>query len=95
METVKIEALKSSHRENPTRAIGNVLSTPIAKETYAQIVDGLPLRHVALDCYIGPVCFYHPLLEEHKDLCPDVSEEAETLCSSFDVGTLLMPLKVS
>ena len=75
------------------RAIANVLSTPIAKETYAQIVDGLPLSHVVWG-FSGCPCTDHPLLNEHIELCPGVAEEAQKLCSEFDATTLLMPSKV-
>lgn len=93
-EPLPIEKLKAPHREILIRAIANVLASPIAKQTFAQIVDGLPLSDVARDCYSGSLCSLHPLLDEHKELCPGVAEEAQTLCSSFDTSTLLMPSKV-
>lgn len=93
-EQLPIQTLKTPHREILIRATANVLSSPIAKQTYAQIVDGLPLSDVALDAFGGSNCSRHPLLYEHKQLCPRVAEEAEQLCSGFDVGTLLMPSKV-
>jgi hypothetical protein len=75
-EQLPITTLKTPHRsEILIRAIANVLSSPITKETYAQIVDGLPLAHVAWDQYTGCLCHQHPLLNEHKKLCPSVSEE--------------------
>jgi hypothetical protein len=76
------------------RAITNVLSSAIAKKTYAQIVDGLPQAHVALDQFNEYRCTDHPLLTEHKELCPGATEEAERLCSGFDANTLLMPSRV-
>ncbi|KAK4040826.1 hypothetical protein C8A01DRAFT_45936 [Parachaetomium inaequale] len=73
-EQLPIQKLKAPHREILIRAIANVLSTPIAKQTYAQIVDGLPLSDVARDSVSG-------------------SEEAQTLCSSFDASILLISSK--
>ena len=37
------------HRKVLDRAIRNVLSTELAKFTYAQIIDGLPIADVAFD----------------------------------------------
>jgi hypothetical protein len=94
-EQLPVETLKPPHREILIRAVANVLSSPLANQTYAQIVDGLPISHVATDCYSVALCPEHPLLDEHKELCPGVPEEAEKLCSSFDVTALLMPSTVS
>ncbi len=94
IETLPIEALKTPHREILIRAIANVLSSPIAKQTYAQIVDGLPSSDIAWDHYVTPFCSQHPLLKEHKELCPGVPEEAQELCSSLDASTLLLPSTV-
>jgi len=90
----QIDTLKAPHRDVLLRAIANVLSSPIAKQTYAQIVDGLPLANVALDLYTGSLCHGHPLLDEHKELCPGVAEEAQKLCSVLDTSTLSMPSQV-
>jgi hypothetical protein len=94
IETLPIEALKAPHREILIRAVANVLSSPIAKQTYAQIVDGLPSSDIAMDHYLRPFCSQHPLLEEHKEPCPGVPEEAEKLCSGLNAGTLLLPSTV-
>ncbi|KAK3897689.1 hypothetical protein C8A05DRAFT_19590 [Staphylotrichum tortipilum] len=70
-EGLPIEALKTPHRKVLIRAVANVLSTPIAIETYAQIVDGLPLALVAWDRFhSGAICSGHPLLQEHREFCP-------------------------
>jgi hypothetical protein len=82
------------HRELLIRAVANVISSPIAKQTYAQIVDGLPLSEVADDGFDGRSCIDHPLYAEHTQFCPGVVEEAETLCSRFDANALLMPSQV-
>jgi hypothetical protein len=76
--------LESTHSEIFRRAISNILSCPIAETTYAQILDGLPTSDVALDVYDSNVCPGHPLLDEHKELCPGVLERARELRASFD-----------
>ncbi len=94
-ERLPIEFLHHPHRESLIRAIANVLASPIAIESLAQIVDGLPLASVTLDRYqSGSICSGHPLLEEHQELCPGVAEEARQLCCDFHVGSLLLPLGV-
>ena len=82
------------HRELLIRAVANVTSSPVAKQTYAQIIDGLPLSEVADDGFDGCSCPGHPLDPDHTQLCPGVAEEAEALCSRFDANALLMPSQV-
>ncbi|KAK3896739.1 hypothetical protein C8A05DRAFT_20346 [Staphylotrichum tortipilum] len=55
-ERLPIEKLGTPHREILTRAIANVAATPIAKQTFAQIVDGLPLSNVAWDSEAQELC---------------------------------------
>ncbi len=89
-----VSTLRTPHREVLARAVANILSSSAAKQTYAQIVDGLPLADVAWDRHAGCLCLHHPLLNEHKELCSSVAEETEGLLSSFDLGSLLMPSEV-
>jgi hypothetical protein len=89
-----ISTLGTPHREVLACAVANILSSSAAKQTYGQIVDGLPLADVAWDRYAGCLCLHHPLLNEHKKLCSGVAEETEGLLSSFDLGSLLMPSEV-
>jgi hypothetical protein len=91
---VPIGSLKPRHREVLIRAIANVLSSPIAEQTLGQIVDGLPFSYLAFHVYDSCVCPPHPLLQEHKDLCPGVLEEARTLSSNFDFSTWEMDSQV-
>lgn len=93
-EPLPIAKLKNPHREILIRAIANVLASPIAQKTFAQIVDGLPLSRVARDSTSGCICSLRPLDDNHKELCPGVAEEAQKLCSSFNTGTLLMSSNV-
>ncbi|KAK4139780.1 uncharacterized protein C8A04DRAFT_15559 [Dichotomopilus funicola] len=67
-----IASLNDHSREILTRAITNVLSTDLAKQTYTQIVDGLPLSDVARDTYLPPPYFRHPLFTDHNELCTDL-----------------------
>ncbi len=86
---VALAKLQGLHSEILTRAIGNVLSSPVAEVAYGQIIDGLPLSAVALDTYDSNACPGHPLLYEHLQLSPHVLETAGNLNSTFDPSTLI------
>jgi hypothetical protein len=66
-EQLPITILDVPHYEILIRAVSRVSSSPIAKQTYAQIVDGLPLSDVARDSNGEGFCAQHPLLNEHKE----------------------------
>ncbi|KAI5855531.1 hypothetical protein GGS23DRAFT_443312 [Durotheca rogersii] len=83
-------SLQNPHREILTRAILNVLSGPIAKITYGQIVNGLPLSEVTLDSYEGTIARGHPLLDQHLELSSKVLDKLDQLYSTFDPETLRM-----
>lgn len=86
-------AVGAPHRDIFARAVSNVLSTDIAKITYAQIIDGLPLASVAQDTgYELPNG--HPLHNGHKDLCPGVLEKTEEFRARFDPGSLQLDMNV-
>ena len=78
-----------------TRAVSNVLSSPIAEVTYAQIIDGLPLSDAALDTYEGTVCPGHPLLAERIELSAGALERTRELRSTLDATILKFDLEVS
>lgn len=80
-----IGTLSARHREILIRAIANVLESPIAQQTLAQIIDGLPLSDTAFDSTNGCLWIGHPLVENHKELCPGVIEETRhcALCSTL------------
>ncbi|KAI0006496.1 hypothetical protein F4779DRAFT_629777 [Xylariaceae sp. FL0662B] len=85
-----VASLQNPHREILTRAILNVFSSPIAKTTYGQIVDGLPLAEAAHDSYFGTITCGHPLLDQHLKLSSEVLDKLDQLYSTFDPGTLRM-----
>lgn len=94
-QKLSVDSLQGVHQEILIRAIANVLSSPIAEVTFAQIFDGLILSDVAMDTFKGCVCSEHPLLDEHKALCPGVFDKARELHQSFDPGILAIESKVS
>jgi hypothetical protein len=94
LEKMSIATLGDGHRDAFIRALTNVLSSQIAEITYGQIVDGLPLSSVARDVYSENLCSGHPLLDEHKELCPGVLNHLRRLGDGFDAGTLKIKSEV-
>lgn len=85
-----IASLHGRHHDILKRAIVNVLSTPAARLTYGQIVDGLPVSSVASDSYRGITCPGHPLLEKHLELSTEVLQMVDQLYSTFDPDDITM-----
>lgn len=86
---LSVDNLQGQHRDTFVRAIENVMSSPIADATYAQIIDGLPLSDVARDSD-KMVCPGHPLLKEHNELSSEALERVRQLHASFDLSVLQM-----
>ncbi|KAL1867496.1 hypothetical protein Daus18300_006340 [Diaporthe australafricana] len=81
------DVLDESHQRAFSRAVSNVLSTPIAEETFAQIVDGLPLEIVALTTRRGRMADEDPCLN-HVALCPGALEKTKEYRTEFNPGRL-------
>jgi hypothetical protein len=65
------------------RAITRILSTDIAEETYAQIIDGLPISDVAFDRRVQ-FHKHHPILHQaHEELCPGMLDKAREFRDGF------------
>ena len=94
-EQLPIASLQGQHRQILRHAIANVLSSEVAKITYGQIIDGLPLSDVALDSYGDIACPGHPLLDEHLELSPEVLDKARQLYAIFDPDVLEVDSRVS
>ncbi|KAH8180134.1 hypothetical protein LIA77_01653 [Sarocladium implicatum] len=83
-----IQILQEGHRCIVDRAITRTLSTEIAEETYAQIVDGLPIGDVIFDTRGLPPPSDHPMETAHDKLCDGVLEETRKFYQAFDLDTL-------
>lgn len=87
---MSLEHLDSEHLEPLKRALNNLLSTTIVEQTYAQIVDGMPIASVyAEDHWFREG---NPLMQ-HEELCPGVLEKTRNFRSQFDVLSLEFPPK--
>lgn len=93
-QKLSIDGLQDQHRRVFTHAVTNVLSSPIAEVTFAQIIDGLPLPDVALDTYHSNLCPRHPLHKAHTKLCPGVLQRAQQLPTTFDASALQVDAEV-
>ncbi|OAA57648.1 hypothetical protein SPI_07307 [Niveomyces insectorum RCEF 264] len=83
-----ISHLSGHHYDVLRSAVANVLDTDIARTTYAQILDGVPLASVAKDVSDYEFPFPgHPMLKEHLNLAPDVVAALEKLRASVPLDT--------
>ena len=89
-----VDDLGPQHREVFTRALFNVLSTPAAEITFAQIIDDAPLSQSVLDVpgWIYPLD--HPIRTRHLNLCPGVLDKSRHSRSTFDLEVLKFELRV-
>lgn len=83
------EVLDAKHQSAFATAMSNLLSTEIAEQTFAQIVDGLPLKDVAFGMRIHEYTRKDPV-SSHVELCPGVLERTRMLRDAFDPRTLKM-----
>lgn len=82
--------LDGEHMDAFHRALNNVLLTEVAENTYAEIIDGLPIRESWLD--FNPWRPGHPVEDlKHDKLCPGSIEKATELRSDFDIYALSFP----
>ncbi|KAI1326143.1 hypothetical protein F5Y16DRAFT_375890 [Xylariaceae sp. FL0255] len=82
------ETLDSEHHETLRHALlDTVLPTDLALETFAQLIDGLPLCRVAWDRYEHRLHPDHPI-NHHNELCGGALQVAQSLRDQLDVNTL-------
>ncbi|RFU26480.1 hypothetical protein B7463_g9869, partial [Scytalidium lignicola] len=84
---LSVKEIDEKHYEPFARAIRIILSTDIAKFTYAQIIDGLPTYEVFLDTRYSRNHILHPI-QHHKELCPGVVDKTERFLRNFNPNTL-------
>lgn len=67
-----VDDLDPQHRDVFTRALFNVLATPAAETTFAQILDGAPLSQGVQDVPGWVYPLDHPVRTQYLELCPGV-----------------------
>lgn len=83
-----VDDLGQQYRDVFTRALFNVLSTPAAETTFAQILDGAPLSQNVQNVpgWIYPL--HHPIRTQHLELCPGVLDITKHSRSNLDLMQL-------
>ncbi|OAQ96772.1 hypothetical protein LLEC1_00647 [Akanthomyces lecanii] len=85
--TVSPQLLDPAHHEAFQMALSRLLSTENARETVAQLMDGLPLYHI-LRGTAGVNNLSGAPIQQHTALCEGSTERADEFISSFDVNLL-------
>lgn len=89
-----LDGLDQDHQEAITPAVTNVLDTQIALDTFAQIIDGLPLSDVAWDTRGTKLTPQHPI-NLHTQLCPGTLDKARAYRERFSLDLLSFKPEVS
>ncbi|PGH28549.1 hypothetical protein GX50_08710 [[Emmonsia] crescens] len=81
---VALENLAAEHYAALQLAMSKMLSTSLASETFAQIIDGLPTRDVYLDYYNS----HRPDFEENLVSSQPAMDAVESYQKKFDISCL-------
>lgn len=94
LQRIPLENLTTDHLNIFHRALSRVLGSELAIDTFAQIVDGLPIADVAWDKrYPGIFGDDHPI-EAHASLCPGVKDTTGAYLEQYDLHSLVFDLKL-
>lgn len=94
LHRISLENIGSDRYGIFRRAFVRVLDSETARQTYAQIIDGLPIADVAWGRR-SPGVFgdEHPI-EEHPELCPEAVEKTKFFIQDFNINSLLCDPKL-
>lgn len=87
-----MDKLDASHLAAFTTALSSILSTTIAENTYAQILDGLPVTETYNEYANDRL---HEPINNHKQLCPGSLEAVKGFRDDFDIHLLELDAAVS
>lgn len=94
LHRITLENLTTDHLNIFHRALLRVLGSELAIETFAQIVDGLPIADVAWDRrHPGIGGDDHPI-EAHESLCPGVKDKTSASLEQYDLHSLAFDPKL-
>lgn len=94
LHRITMENLTTDHLNIFHRALLRVLGSELSIETFAQIVDGLPIADVAYDKrHPGIFGDDHPI-EAHASLCPGVKDKTIALLEEYNVNCLAFDPKL-
>ncbi|KAG8159655.1 hypothetical protein KVR01_010292 [Diaporthe batatas] len=92
MAKIYLEHLDAEHLQPFRQALSNILSTPTAESTYAQILDGMPL---SLTYRKNHWYWKNFPVSTHNDLCAGALEKAIAARSNFGFALLRFESKAS
>lgn len=81
------QVLDPEHYAAFDSAMSNVLGTDIARQTIAQLMDGIPLYPVHSLKY-GLINFHGAPVQSHIELCPNAQENADKFIANFSPAEL-------
>lgn len=94
LHRITLENLTTDHLNIFHRALLRVLGSELAIDTFAQIVDGLPIADVAWDKrHPGIFGDDHPI-EAHANLCPGVKDKTTACLEQYDLQSLVFDPKL-
>lgn len=85
--TISPQVLDVDHYEALDRPLRNVLATRIARETLAQLMDGLPLWGVFAQNQ-GLINVKNTPLKQHTELCSGATDMVDAFMSKFNTSAL-------
>lgn len=92
VELATVEVLDADHRQSFEQALMRVLQTEPAERTFAEIIDGLPVRRSYVEFHWPQDG--HPA-NNHTELCPGIMEKAREFRSRFTATRLRFQLPAS
>lgn len=88
------ELLDVEHLACLKTAIANILDTNIAKQTFSQIVDGLPTKSSFWELHYTSKDLGHPVAQ-HESVCEGILEKTRQFRADFDLLSLRFEPSVS
>ncbi|PQK17538.1 hypothetical protein BB8028_0008g00480 [Beauveria bassiana] len=87
----RICTLTQHHRDVLLQAIENICKTEAARDTFAQVLDGVPAGALLDDGHVTRTLpCSHPSRTDHRQPCPGILERLEKFRKSFDAASLLL-----
>ncbi len=87
---ISVNDLQADHLFAFNRTLSSILSTTLAERTFAQIVDGLPMRDD-----VGYFPTYSKEIGDNTAPSPEAMKAASELPEHFNTYTILVDAKVS
>lgn len=83
------QVLDKDHQHVFTTALLNIIRTKVTETTLAQIVDGLPLEHIAFSLWAHRYTSEDPVAT-HTELCPGALDKTKAFREAFDPASMIV-----